>query len=283
MSGPAPAPAEALVADHLVLVSHLVAGLASRLPSHVDRDDLVSAGMYGLVQAAHAFDPTLGVAFGAFARTRIRGALLDELRAGDWASRSVRGLARQAGSATEHLTSTLHRTPTPAEVAERMGVDVETVAQLNADVERATVLHYESIVVGGDAEAILGFAGADPEAHLLARERCHYLNDAVSTLPARMRTVVVGLFFEDRTGAELAEHLGVTEARVSQIRADALALLHDGLEAHLGTPDDQLDATGVAAKRKAAYFAAVGAASDYRSRLSSAAGEAAEILAGSAI
>lgn len=283
MSQPASASAEALVADHLILVSHLVAGLSSRLPSHVERDDLVSAGMYGLVQAAQAFDPTLGVAFGAFARTRIHGALLDELRVGDWASRSVRGLARQADSAIQNLTSTLHRTPTSAEVAGRLGVEVATINQLNADVERATVLHYESIVVGGDAEAILGVAGADPEAHLLARERCHYLNDAVSTLPERMRTVIVGLFFDDRTGSEIAAELGVTEARVSQIRCEALALLRDGLDAHLDAPDTPLEMTGVAAKRKAAYFAAVGAASDYRSRLSSAAGEAAEILAGSAV
>lgn len=280
MSGPAPVDVSALVAEHLPLVTHLITDMSSRLPGHVDRDELVSAGMLGLLQAARAFDPDRGVGFGAFARNRIRGALLDELRSRDWATRSVRGLARQAGSATEALTAALHRTPTAAEVAGELGVDVGTVTQLSADVERATVLHYESIVLGGDAEGVLGVAGTDPESHLVARERCHYLNDAVASLPSRMRSVVVGLFFEDRTGAELAAELGVTEARISQIRSEALALLREGMEAHLESPSaDAAPTSGAVAKRKAAYFAAVASASDYRSRLSPSTDEAAERVA----
>src|SRR5512132_2526742 len=109
-SSPAPAATEAqLVADHLPLVHHVVHELLGRLPQHVSRDDLVSAGMLGLVQAARTFDPTHGVPFDRHAANRIRGALLDELRAIDWASRSVRANARRLASADEQLTARLGR------------------------------------------------------------------------------------------------------------------------------------------------------------------------------
>lgn len=276
MQRTAPVDADALVADHLPLVSHIVASVASRLPSHVGRDELVSAGMYGLVQAAKAFDPQRHVEFMAFARTRIRGSVLDELRSRDWASRSVRGMARQAEAAADDLTSTLARTPTAAEIAGRLGVDVSALSQLAADVERASLVSYESIVLGGAVEPMAGATGVDPESQLMARERCAYLNDAVATLPDRMRIVIQGLFVDDRNGAEIAAELGVTEARVSQIRSEALALLREGMQAHLDAPAAPPPRQGTATKRKAAYFAAVGAASDYRTRLNAPPADVAE-------
>ena len=116
---------DALVREHLPLIQYAVAELASRIPGHVHRSDLVSAGMLGLTQAARSFDPERGIAFDRFASTRIRGALLDELRGRDWASRSVRARARRMQQVTQDLTTRLGRTPTGAEVAGAMGLDVD--------------------------------------------------------------------------------------------------------------------------------------------------------------
>ena len=111
-----------LVREHLPLVQYVVSEVAHRVPSHVSRSDLVSAGMLGLAQAARSFDPERGIAFDRFASTRIRGALLDELRGRDWASRSVRARARGLQAAHEELTNKLGRTPKPEEVARMLDV-----------------------------------------------------------------------------------------------------------------------------------------------------------------
>jgi RNA polymerase sigma factor FliA len=268
-----------LVRQHLPLVGYAVAELASRIPRHVNRDDLVSAGMLGLVQAAKTFNTERGVDFAVHAKRRIRGALLDELRSRDWATRSVREFARRADAASEQLAGTLGRTPTQIEVAARLGIEPAEIAQLAADVERATVVHYEAIVLGDDADAALPVHGTDPEAHLLARERCNYLYDAVATLPERMRHVVTASFFEDRTLAEIAADLGVGESRVSQIRSDALALLRDGMNANLEPSAVTDPGDGVVAKRKAAYFEAVAGASDFRGRIAGGSDDIAERVA----
>src|SRR6476660_3245461 len=116
-----------LVREHLPLVQYVVSEVAHRVPSHVSRSDLVSAGMLGLAQAARTFDPSRGIAFDRFASTRIRGALLDELRGRDWASRSVRSRARGLQATQEELTSKLGRTPTPEEIAELLQIEPEVV------------------------------------------------------------------------------------------------------------------------------------------------------------
>lgn len=260
-----------LVRENLPLVHYAVAELAHRIPSHVSRADLVSAGMLGLAQAARSFDPDRGIAFDRFATTRIRGALLDELRSRDWASRSVRARARGMQKATEELTTSLGRTPTTAEVARAMNVEASTVERLVDDVHRATVLNYESLVVEGSAESFLVAEGSSPEDELVARERNAYLTDAVASLPERLRAVVVGYFFEERSMQELADELGVSESRVSQLRAEALALLKDGINSQLDPQSVAQEArpNGRVARRKAAYYASISMASDHRSRVDS--------------
>src|SRR5437588_2975376 len=129
------------VRQHLPLVQYVVSEVAHRVPSHVTRNDLVSAGMLGLAQAARSYDPERGISFDRFASTRIRGALLDELRGRDWASRSVRARARRMQGTTQDLTTRLGRTPTPGEVADAMGIDAATAHKLADDVHRATVLN----------------------------------------------------------------------------------------------------------------------------------------------
>jgi RNA polymerase sigma factor FliA len=272
---------EQLVREHLPLVQYVVSEVAHRVPNHVSRSDLVSAGMLGLAQAARSFDPERGIAFDRFASTRIRGALLDELRGRDWASRSVRSRARGLQATQEELTNRLGRAPKPEEVARTLGVAPETVHKLVDDVHRATVLNYDSLVVEGDAESFIASNDDGPEDTLLDRERKAYLMDAVGALPERLRRVVLGYFFEERSMQDLADELGVSESRISQLRAEALLLLRDGVNSQL-EPDAvpaEPRPNGRVARRKAGYYAAVAAGSDYRARLSARPVEPDEVVA----
>lgn len=260
-----------LVHEHLPLVQYVVSEVAHRIPSHVSRSDLVSAGMLGLAQAARTFDPERGIAFDRFASTRIRGALLDELRGRDWASRSVRARARGMQQTSEELTARLGRAPSPDEIATAMNVPADQVHKLVDDVHRATVLNYESLVLDGDAESFLAASDESPEEALTSRERRSYLTDAVAALPDRLRRVVIGYFFEERSMQDLADELGVSESRVSQLRAEALLLLKDGINSQVepGQLAPEPRPNGRVARRKAAYYAAVADGSTYRARLAS--------------
>jgi RNA polymerase sigma factor for flagellar operon FliA len=221
---------DALITDHLPLVGHLVRELMHRIPSHVNRDDLMSAGTVALVLSARSFDPTRGVPFNRFAAIRIRGALTDELRTMDWASRAVRGKARELDSVRTTLTSSLRRTPTRTEVATALGVSVRELDTVDSDVQRASVLSLHALTPDSGAE-LLPSNSDGPEALLVHREQIGFLRDAIELLPERLRTVVEQYFFEQRKMAEIAADLGVTESRVSQLRSEALALLRTGLQA----------------------------------------------------
>ncbi|MBO3130038.1 sigma-70 family RNA polymerase sigma factor [Dermatophilus congolensis] len=264
---------------HLPLVHFEVRSIGSRLPSHVYMDDLVSAGMAALAAAARSFDPSLGVPFGRYAVRRIRGALLDELRSADWATRSLRSKVRRRDAVHDELAAKLGRRPEVGEVAQALGVSVSELEKLDADLHSSVVLRLDVITdgAGGDGsgvDALLPSSVATPEATLLARERRAYLRDAVAVLPERLRVVVRGCFFEDRPMRELAEELGVTESRISQMRAEALKLLRDGMNSQLSP--EMLESGGrggAVARRKAAYYAQVAARSNYRERLSLAQGD----------
>jgi RNA polymerase sigma factor for flagellar operon FliA len=259
---------EDLVRSHLPLVGHLVREMLGRLPAHVSREDLVSAGMAALATAAKAFDPERGTPFGSFATARIRGALLDELRGLDWASRSVRSRARRIDTAQQELTATLGRTPTTAELAAALGVGVGEIQSVGDDVQRAVVLSLQGFAAG-TAEDMVPERTAGPEDLILHRERIGYLHHAIEALPERLRLVVSAYFFDERPMTEIAAELGVTESRVSQLRAEALIMLRDGLNAHL---DPELTATperpgGCVARRRESYYSAIAARGDLRSRL----------------
>jgi RNA polymerase sigma factor for flagellar operon FliA len=259
---------EDLIRANMPLVGHLVREMLGRVPSHVNRDDLTSAGLAALVTAAKAYDPERGIPFARFASARIRGALLDELRGLDWASRSVRHRARRADVARQELTAALGRTPTAAELAGALGVGVDEIESVEEDVQRAVVLSLQGFTTGV-AEEMVTERTAGPEDLLLHRERIGYLHHAIEALPERLRQVVTGYFLEERPMAEIAAELGVTESRISQLRAEALTLLRDGMNSQLD-PDLVTDAQrpeGCVARRKASYYAQVAARGDLRSRL----------------
>jgi len=258
---------EQLVTEHWQLAQRAVSDLLQRVPRHVSRSDLLSAALAGLAQAARGYDPERGIAFDRFASARIRGALLDELRSRDWASRSVRARARNVTAAVDQLTAANGSAPTPTQVAAHLGMEPATLASLTGDVHRALVLNFDALVVDGDGAATLPADERAPDVQIIDRERRSYLLDAVSHLPERMRHVVVGYFFDERPMRELAEELGVTESRISQIRAEALTMLRSVLDAHLEDIDPLADLAPRTAKRTAAYVDAVGASSEWKDRL----------------
>ena len=249
---------EAMIVEHMPLVGHVVRETMARVPSHVDRDDLTSAGLTALVMAASAFDAGRGVPFGRYAATRVRGAVVDELRSIDWASRSVRRRARELDATRARLASVLGRVATPVEVAQAAGVTVGEVAANDDDVARAQVLSLHASPDDGFGERLVS-GSPGPLAVVEQRERLTYLVEAVAELPERLRVVVEQYFLAERPMAEIAAMLGVTESRISQLRAEALVLLRDALNHELDPelvgPVDRPG--GCAARRRETYFAAV--------------------------
>lgn len=250
-----------LVRSCLPLVQYIVSDIAASLPRQVVRDDLISAALLGLAQAARSWDPDRGVTFEHYARMRMRGAVLDELRGRDWASRSVRAAARRVAAATEQLTASLGRTPSRPEIADLLGMTESAVTKITNDVHRATVLNYDSIFTDGDAGESLMSRDRGPAEVVADKETYAHLRLAVRSLPARLRFVVESYFVEGRLMQDIADELGVTESRVSQMRAEALDLMRETMAAHL---EPELLAVPPAnarvARRKATYRAAVAAA-----------------------
>ena len=256
------------VQKHMPLVGHLVREVLARVPAHVNRDDLLSAGYAALVAAARGFDEERGVPFPRFAATRIRGALIDELRGLDWASRSVRQRARRADTARQQLTAELGRTPTIGEVAAWLGCSVADIESQDDDVQRAVIFSLQGFATAG-ADDMVTEPGPGPEDMLILRERIGYLRHAIDALPDRLRTVVTGYFFDERPMAHIAAELGVTESRVSQLRAEALVLLRDGLNTHLepGLAVAGAAADGCVARRRTAYYEQIASRGNLLSRL----------------
>ncbi|WP_246383581.1 sigma-70 family RNA polymerase sigma factor [Nocardioides stalactiti] len=251
---------EKRILDHMPLVGHIVRETMSRVPSHVSRDDLVSAGLTALVQASQAYDAERGVPFERYASTRIRGAVLDGLRAIDWASRSVRRKARDLDETRNRLASVLGRSPSSSEIAQAAGVSEQEIKANEEDIARAQVLSLQASTTTS-LDELLPARAPSPEALIEHQEQLTYLVEAITELPDRLRTVVEDYFFAERPMADIAADLGVTDSRVSQMRAEALKLLRDALN-HALEPSLVTDVGkpgGCANRRREAYFAAVAA------------------------
>jgi RNA polymerase sigma factor for flagellar operon FliA len=267
--------AKALVEAHLPLVRHVLAGVAAHYPRHADREELAQAATLGLVEAAARFDAERGVPFDRWAALRIRGAIVDAVRALDFAPRTLRSAARDAEAARVTLEASLGRTPTLEETAEQMGVPASTLAHLEGRVHRALVLSLDAPCGEEDGDPLtLGSGLVDavqmqPVEVLEQRERATYVRDALACLPGRLQDVVIGYFLDGESSADLALRLGVTESRVSQMRTEALTLMRAGIEAQY----DEQPVTGPAVPgralyRQAAYAAELAARSTFATRLS---------------
>lgn len=235
-----PAAVDELIRRGRPLADQQATLLLARVPRSVDRSELHSAALFGLYQAATAWSPERGVRFETFARHRIRGALLDELRSRDWASRRVRMTARRIVAAIDELTLLHGRRPTDGEVADHLGVPVSVIEANERDLHSAAVRSCDTF----DDETVPRSEDTGPEDTLVHREEVGYLHDAVALLPERLRRVVIAYYVEELPMQAIGDELGVTESRISQMRAEAVRLLRAVLTGAL--EPDQIDGVAVA-------------------------------------
>lgn len=246
-----------LIEKNLPLVGYQVAELLRRVPTFVQREDLASAGSLALVQAANSYDPKTGVPFHRYAVYRIRGAMLDELRSMDWATRGARQRTKQLEEMTSTLTAAAGRAPTKEELASALGVDVESVESAQQDAARRVVSMDAPAGKEDDRTLEVPDESPSPEDTLLDDERLVYLRAAVRALPQRLRFVVEQVFFEERPIQDVADELGVTQSRVSQLRSEALTLMREGMNRHLdpeAAAEENEEVTGIVKKRRESYF-----------------------------
>jgi len=217
-----------LVVRYTPLVRVVAHRVLVGLPTHVDHADLTQSGIFGLIDAIERFDPMRCPRFESFAVQRIRGAILDELRAQDWVPRTVRGRVRELERAQERLERQLQRAATDREIAAEMHLPVREVQGLIRQVQVVSVEALDEIS-GGVADLFTD-AAPDPMCVVQARETMRQLNAAVAGLGERDRTVVQLYYLENRTLAEIGRLLGVTESRVCQLHARLVERLRGRLD-----------------------------------------------------
>ena len=222
---------EALILQFSPLVKFVAGRVAAGLPRNVDQADLVSYGVFGLIDAIDKFEPERGFKFETYAINRIKGSILDGLRSLDWVPRSVRSRAREIERSMSELEHRLQRTPSDDELAKHMDQDVEAVRGTLAEMSNLGLVALDELI-GPDAGSSLGDfipdqGGIGPEAAFQAEETRHILGDAINRLPDRERLVITLYYFEGLTLAEIGEVLGVTESRVCQIHAKSVLSLRN--------------------------------------------------------
>jgi RNA polymerase sigma factor for flagellar operon FliA len=223
---------ERLILQYAPLVKYVASRVATGLPASVDQADLVSYGMFGLIDALQKFEPVRGTKFETYAIPRIRGAIIDELRAMDWVPRSVRFKQREIEKALADLESMLKRQPTERELAERLGMSMHELHEVITQISFVSVLALdETVSVGADrGEKVslvdtLADKGFDPSTGVESQETRGLLAAAINELSEREKIVVTLYYFEGLTLAEIGDILGVTESRVCQIHTKAVGVL----------------------------------------------------------
>jgi RNA polymerase sigma factor for flagellar operon FliA len=220
---------ERLILHYAPLVKYVASRVATGLPASVEQADLVSYGMFGLIDALEKFEPARGNKFETYAIPRIKGAIIDELRAMDWVPRSVRFKARQIEKAYSDLESIMKRAPSEKEVAARLGVTLKELHDVITQISFVSVLALDELLsVGSDrGEQVslldtLADRGSDVTMGLEGQETRGLLAAAINSLSEREKIVVTLYYFEGLTLAEIGEILGVTESRVCQIHTKAV-------------------------------------------------------------
>lgn len=259
-----------LVEQHLPLAAQVVGKVVAHYPRHADREEFAQAARLGLVEAAIRFDPRRGVPFGSWATLRVRGAVLDAVRALDFAPRTLRSAERVLLAAREELLGTLGRLATDQEVAAHLGITQERLIRLEGRVHRSVVLSLDAEYGNeGGQPLTLGTGLVDvdlqPLEALEEREQARYVVDALACLPARLQDVVLASYLDGESTADIAHRLGVTESRVSQMRTEALALVREAIAQQYG--ENRPSEGGRTARRRAAYAADVAGRSTYENRL----------------
>jgi len=224
---------EQLILHYSPLVKYVAGRVSVGLPPNVEQADFVSSGIFGLIDAIEKFDPERSIKFETYAITRIRGAMIDELRALDWIPRSVRQKARAVERAYATLEAKLRRSPSEPEVAAEMGIELEELHGVFSQLSLANVVALEELLhVSGEngdrlslMDTLEDTAAEDPVEIAENRELKRMLARAINTLPEREKTVVTLYYYEGLTLAEIGQVLGVTESRVSQIHTKSVLQL----------------------------------------------------------
>jgi RNA polymerase sigma factor for flagellar operon FliA len=222
-----------LLLEHLPTVRYLARRIHERLPQHVELDDLISAGVVGLIDAFSKFDHTKKVQFKSYAQFRIRGAILDSLRTLDWSPRELRRKGRAVEEAIRSVTQKMGRVPTEQEIAREMELGLSEYQQLLGELKGLEIgsLHMERTEDSGDEELayIPGSPDEDPLFRCLQGEMKQRLTDAIEELPEKERMVLTLYYYEELTMKEIGLTLGVVESRVSQIHSSAVVRLRVAL------------------------------------------------------
>lgn len=221
-----------IVIEHLPLVKAIAIRVHENLPVHVDLDDLVHAGVLGLFDAVEKYDSSKNVAFQAYAKHRIKGAILDSLRQADWASRDQRKRQKQVDAVTRELSARLGRTPTESEVASEMGFSLERWRRVLLEL-RTVGLVSATPAAEGDRDRAQEFPAAPdsrPDRICAHNQLRITLAKAIDSLPQRYQKVVFLYYTNDLTMKEIGELMGVNESRISQIHKTALKRMATALE-----------------------------------------------------
>jgi RNA polymerase sigma factor for flagellar operon FliA len=227
-----------LILTYAPLVKYVAGRLGSGLPAHVDEGDLVSYGLLGLIGAIERYDPDRDIKFETYAISRIKGAIIDELRALDWVPRSVRSRAREIEKAQVKLEHELQRAPTEAELAEKLGIDEEELQSSLLEIANSSVYALDELWTVSDSsgdqvsllDTISDPRADDPQESLDSSEIKDRLTEAIASLPEREQLVVALYYYENLTLREIGEVLGVTESRVSQLHTKAVMRLKTHLQ-----------------------------------------------------
>lgn len=233
-----PVARERLILHYAPLVGMVAGRVGAGLPSSVEHSDLVSYGMIGLIDALTKFEPDRAIKFETYASARIRGHIIDELRAIDWIPRSVRTKARAVDRAYHELESTLHRPPTEAEVAERLSIPVSELRSTFTQLSTVNVAALDELLgAGGERGESLSLLDTledpdaeDPAGTLEAQDMKMVLARAIERLGEREKLLLVLYYYEGMTLAEIGRVLGVTESRISQMHSAAMVRLRATLQ-----------------------------------------------------
>jgi RNA polymerase sigma factor for flagellar operon FliA len=226
----------ALVEKYLPLVSAVMGRLAMTLPDHVDHDDLYSTGLLGLLQAMRNYDPTCGTSFETYARVRVRGAMLDELRRMDWVPRTIHEKARKVKNMMSQLEQSTGKTPTEAQMAKALGISVKEYEALLNEVRPAAFVCLDAAGAAEDGdggalhEVIADLTEDSPVEKVSQRELKQVIFERMKELPEMQRKVLALYYVEDMHLREIAEVFGLTESRICQIHSQAILAIRAYLQ-----------------------------------------------------
>ena len=220
-----------LLTQYMPLVRRQALTLQVRLPASIELDDLIQAGMVGLLEALGRFDAAQGATFATFASQRIRGAMMDELRTRDWLPRSVRRSARAVDDAVRRLEQQLGRPPEEGEIARELEMPLSEYQQLLNDTNSGQLLPFEELVADG-GEPAGDDAQHRPFDQLLDEQQRHTLIEDIEALPEREKLLMALYYQEEMNLKEVGAVLGVTESRVSQLHSQAVSRLRARLRDH---------------------------------------------------